>query len=183
MVKLTGQNAVTINSLILAVAFLAMTSCVAAAADATPDEVSGGYVFLRGLGGGYDGSSAGWLASIAWRVRGPITLTLELGESYQTFESLTPGLQGSRSSTGHFMAGPRRGWRQGDSVRPFVQLLLGAVQSGDNYGAGTASFVWQPGLGVDLKVNRLMSVRVQGDCRLFLLLPELRLATSVVFSR
>lgn len=175
----------------LLTAFLA---CVAFPRPALADEhfgdIAGSYVYLKAIGYGND-YPKGWLASGSVYLSSFLSVTGEVGGSYEVFDAVgsAPALVASMYN---FMGGPRVILGTNPNVTPFAQVMLGGVRAGNNLGGYVKEFAWQPGGGVDIRVSEHVAVRVQADWRFIPIanatppndeVKEFRFASGVVFRK
>jgi hypothetical protein len=168
---------------ILAAMCLVACGTTAEAADRPTTDVAVSYTDIRAVDAGND-YPAGWLVSVGEHFTDLFGLAEEVGGSYKN----TPvaGLPSLKTSTYNFMIGPRLSARfySRSVVRPFVQLLVGIVQTENNYTTTTARDpALQPGFGIDVAASTHLAARVQGDFRIIEAsgqVQEFRLAIGVV---
>jgi hypothetical protein len=144
-----------------------LASCVCAtpaSAQAPTATLSGSYAAARDSG--LDRTlPAGWVASGALTVAGPLAVAGEVSGGYGDSDAL----DGATYRSHGFMAGVRAArWNDG-RVQPFGQLLLGVhCYCGSTLAPGAEaakSFAWQIGAGVDAMVSRSAALRAQVDFR------------------
>jgi hypothetical protein len=164
--------------LVAAVALLITTASLASA-QSNGATMGVSYSFLRLLEGANLNMPAGWLVSFAAPVdrRSPIAVVGEVAGNYRsefgdTFHVHT--IQGGFRLSGRSQPG----------VDPYAQFLLGIMNSGC-CGGSSNSFMIEPGVGVDLSMNRGLAFRAglslpigfeDGDA-----FKSLRLQAGVVF--
>jgi hypothetical protein len=141
------------------------------AADWPNVSVAGGYS-VQSWNDGAGTFPLGWFGSVDATVNRWFSIEGQISGAYQT------GTLGSfpgpsiefHESNYAFLGGPRFSVKT-PPIDMFGQVLWGAVHSG-SFSAlvgdrSTNSFVWQPGVGVDVNLSRRMAVRFEADYRLF----------------
>jgi hypothetical protein len=128
-------------------------------------DLSGGY--SRGLFIDFDVDQEfhGWVVSAAGNIRPWLGIVGEVGGNYETFSLGEFDIDVSLHS---FMSGARFPLTSNPHVRPFGQLLAGAVRlagSAVGQSAVETRFALQPGGGVDLWFTRNVGGRVGADYR------------------
>jgi opacity protein-like surface antigen len=114
--------------------------------------------------------TTGWLASLNYNFSRTLALTGEVGGSYKTFPSGDEVPVDLDLSLYSLMGGFRFMGRSNESLHPYLQILAGAVRSqvsveGVDFGDSESNFAVQPGVGVDFRLGRSLSLRLGGDYR------------------
>ena len=138
--------------LVAAIAFLTTTASIASA-QSNGATMGVSYSFMRLLEGADLNMPAGWLVSFAAPVdrRSPFSLVGEAAGNYRSEFGET-----LRVHT--IQGGFRLSGRTQPGVDPFAQFLLGLRNSGC-CGGSTNNFMIEPGVGVDLSMNRGLAFR------------------------
>ena len=130
---------------------------IPAHAQTTPQvEIMGGYSYLRADMSGADIGLHGWNASLTENVNRWLGGTAEFGGFYAS-----PGSVNVNAYS--FMFGPKFSYRKNDSFTPFAHVLLGGLHASRGYlgiSQPTTDFAAAFGGGLDVKVNKIVSIRV-----------------------
>ena len=136
---------------------------LAAAQDARPLEVSGGYSFVHDPNN-HISLAAGWMAGASVALTDWLAAVLDAGGSYKTISSFGSEVHVSVHTA---MGGVRASARVG-KVTEFGQVLAGIVRgSGTAFGFASTSraFGLQPGIGFDIPLNQTLAGRAELDVR------------------
>jgi hypothetical protein len=128
-------------------------------------ETTIGYAFLRDRQSRLN-LPAGWAAAASWTIRGRFGAVAEGGGNDRSL--MANGVDGTLRMH-WFSGGTRWVFRPQASVRLFVQVQVG-TERGRLRLPGLADltlshFMWQPGGGVDIALNRTIALRLEGDVR------------------
>ena len=155
---------------IAATAFLVfISSALAAAQVPTSGNVFFGYSYYNANVGGQRTSLNGWNGSIEGKFLPFIGVVADFSGYYgsQNFTTCTVPILDcvtiNNNFTEHnYLFGPRASVSVG-KIRPFAELLIGAGHIHANGGGSDTAFATAVGGGVDYKLVRLLSLRVEGD--------------------
>ena len=144
---------------------MALGSVLPAFAQNTPAiDVAGGYSFLRDQEA--EVNLHGWLASVGINLNSSVGLVGEIGRNTKTYDSA--GIDFLEVSANTFMGGLRFASYASTAIAPFAQVLFGATKlEGNLLGLSdeVTEFSVQPGVGVDLRIQRTVAIRLGGDYR------------------
>ena len=139
------------------VVVLTVAVVLPAHAQETPQvELMGGYSYLRSDIGGVDQGFNGWNGSITENLNHWLGGTADFSGYYAH-----PG--GINVNTHTFMFGPHFAYRKSGSVTPFAHVLIGGMRASQGYlgiSQSKTDFAAALGGGVDIKVHKIISIRV-----------------------
>jgi hypothetical protein len=127
-------------------------------------DVAGGYSFVRDQEA--EVNLHGWLASVGVNLNSSVGLVGEIGRNTRTYDSA--GIDFLEVSANTFMGGLRFASYASTAIAPFAQVLFGATKlEGNLLGLSDeiTEFSVQPGVGVDLRIQRTVAIRLGGDYR------------------
>lgn len=151
--------------LFIFVSAMALGSVLPAVAQNTPAvDFAGGYSFVRDQDA--EVNLHGWLGSIGINLNSSVGIVGEIGRNTKTYD--VSGVDIAEVSANTFMGGLRFASYASSAVAPFAQVLFGGTKlEGNILGASDSvtKFSFQPGVGVDLRVQRTVAIRLGGDYR------------------
>jgi hypothetical protein len=151
--------------LVLLVSAMALGSVLPAFAQNTPAvDVAGGYSLLRDQEA--EVNMHGWLASVGINLNSSIGLVGEISRNTKTYDASGIDFLEVRANT--FMGGLRFASYASPAIAPFAQVLFGATKlEGSLLGVSeeVTEFSVQPGVGLDLRIQRTVAIRLGGDYR------------------
>jgi opacity protein-like surface antigen len=158
------------KTVILVLLVLSLSLC-SIALDVPRAEVFGGYSFFRADLGGLTSSqnTNGWDAALTIPFHRYLGITADMGGQYKSFSGSAGGVSGSVSLHEYnFLFGPTVTARSKSKLTPFAHVLFGVSHlsgSANVSGFGSGSNSWNSfamafGGGLDVKVNRAVSIRL-----------------------
>ena len=151
--------------LVLLVSAMALGSVLPTFAQNTPAvDIAGGYSFVRDQEA--EVNLQGWLASVGINLNSSVGLVGEIGRNTKTYD--VSGIDVAEVSANTFMGGLRFASYASSAIAPFAQVLFGATKLEGKLLSASESvtaFSFQPGVGVDLRLQRTVAIRLGGDYR------------------
>jgi opacity protein-like surface antigen len=190
------------------IALILGASVTSRAQDAFPIELSGGYQLLHsGVGTNSVATNypIGWQASFGVQLNSWLGVLTSTGADYKSgsssFGSSAVSTVTTRATVYNVVAGPQFTKRVSTAVGLFTNIMFGVVhtsiiassstdipsqdlQFGLSASGGSTRFAWQPGAGVDVRMNERWSARFGANYRVLQWSPsegQVQLVTGVVF--
>jgi hypothetical protein len=144
---------------------MALGTVLPAFAQNTPAvDIAGGYSMVRDQAA--EENLHGWLGSVGINLNSSVGLVGEIGRNTKSYD--VAGVDVAEVSANTFMGGLRFASYASSTIAPFAQVLVGATKlEGVLLGASESvtKLTIQPGVGIDLRLQRSVAVRLGGDYR------------------